>query len=223
MKTTADGHRCFSREFKIAAVRRVLAGEELKKVARDLDIRYDVLWKWKKRVVEKGEDYLYTVGRGKRQTGSGKNQSKARSIAELEGVIGRQQMEIRFLDKALRRVEELRQQKNDDGAGGIFEAMRQEMQMQGGGLTIREMCATAAVSRASYYRNWRKREAKEEEVALRDAIQRLALEGSTLWIPANREVAEARRLGRQSQAGVAVDASRQSVEHPAAPFRRDHR
>ena len=117
MKTTADGHRCFSREFKIAAVRRVLAGEELKKVARDLDIRYDVLWKWKKRVVEKGEDHLYTVGRGKRQTGSGKNQSKARSIAELEGVIGRQQMEIRFLERALRQVEELRQPKNDNGAG----------------------------------------------------------------------------------------------------------
>src|SRR6266516_2669004 len=36
MKRTADGHRVFSRDFKIAAVRRVLAGEELKKVARDL-------------------------------------------------------------------------------------------------------------------------------------------------------------------------------------------
>lgn len=47
--------------------------------------------------------------------------------------------------------------------------------MQGGGLTIREMCETAAVSRASYYRSWRKREPKQEEAALRDAIQRLAL------------------------------------------------
>lgn len=47
--------------------------------------------------------------------------------------------------------------------------------MQGGGLTIREMCESAAVSRASYYRDWRKKEPKREEVALRDAIQRLAL------------------------------------------------
>ena len=53
--------------------------------------------------------------------------------------------------------------------------MRQEMQMQGGGLTVREMCTTTAVSRASYYRSWRKREPKQEELALRDAIQRLAL------------------------------------------------
>src|SRR5262245_41024671 len=33
---------------------------------------------------------------------------------------------------------------------GIFETMRREMQMQGGGLTIREMCETAGVNRASY-------------------------------------------------------------------------
>jgi len=116
MKTTADGHRCFSREFKIAAVRRVLAGEELNKVAGDLDIRYDVLWKWKKRVVEQGEEYLYTVGRGKRTEAPRKNPSKARSTAELERLIGRQQMEIRFLERALRQVEERRQPKKDDGA-----------------------------------------------------------------------------------------------------------
>ena len=38
-----------------------------------------------------------------------------------------------------------------------------------------EMCETARVSRASYYRSWRKQEPKQEQVALRDAIQRLAL------------------------------------------------
>jgi len=47
--------------------------------------------------------------------------------------------------------------------------------MQGGGLTIREMCESSTVSRASYYRSWRKQEPKQEETALRDAIQRLAL------------------------------------------------
>jgi len=115
MKTTADGHRQFSREFKIAAVRRVLEGEELCKVARDLDIRYDVLWRWKKRVVEKGEDHLYQVGRRKGQAKPTGNESKDRRIAELEKLVGRQQMEIRFLDRALHQVEEQRQQKNGDG------------------------------------------------------------------------------------------------------------
>jgi len=48
------------------------------------------------------------------------------------------------------------------------------MQMQGG-LTIRELCELAQVSRASYYRSWIKKEPKAEKIALRDAIQRLAL------------------------------------------------
>lgn len=116
MKTTAHGHRYFSREFKIAAVRRVMEGEELCKVARDLEVRYDVLWKWKKTVVEKGEEHLQGLGRRKGQPPPTGNESKDRRIAELEKLIGRQQMEIRFLDRALRQVEELRQQKNDDGA-----------------------------------------------------------------------------------------------------------
>jgi|KBSSwiStaDraftv2_1062776.scaffolds.fasta_scaffold224877_2 transposase InsO family protein len=50
------------------------------------------------------------------------------------------------------------------------------MQMQGGSLSVRELCQTAAVSRASYYRRWRKQEPREEQIAVRDAIQRLALE-----------------------------------------------
>jgi transposase InsO family protein len=48
------------------------------------------------------------------------------------------------------------------------------MQMQGS-LRIRELCESTQVSRASYYRNWMRKEPKEEKIALRDAIQRLAL------------------------------------------------
>jgi hypothetical protein len=42
--------------------------------------------------------------------------AQQRRIVELERLIGRQQMEIRFLDKALHQVEERRQQKKDAGA-----------------------------------------------------------------------------------------------------------
>jgi putative transposase len=48
------------------------------------------------------------------------------------------------------------------------------MPMQGG-LSIQEMCESSRVSRASYYRNWKKREPKAEQMSVRDAIQRLAL------------------------------------------------
>jgi putative transposase len=52
--------------------------------------------------------------------------------------------------------------------------MRQEMQKQGQ-FTIREMCEAARVNRATYYRNWKRREPKAERQAIRDAIQREAL------------------------------------------------
>jgi len=117
MRKTVNGKRLFDREFKIAAVKRVLNGERIGKVARDLEIGMQLLWRWKKRVIESGEDHLYEVGgrRGQDQQ-QRPRQSQDQRIAELERIIGKQQAEIRFLDKALRRVGELRQEKNDGGA-----------------------------------------------------------------------------------------------------------
>jgi transposase-like protein len=115
MKTTHDGRRRFSREFKIAAVRRVLEGEELGAVARELNIAFRLLWDWKKRVVERGEEHLHGIGRPSGSPTTTHRDKQAQRMAELERLVGRQQLEIRFLDKALRRVGELRQQKNDDG------------------------------------------------------------------------------------------------------------
>jgi len=123
MKKTRDGRRRFSREFKIAAVRRVSEGEPLRAVARDLNIGVELLWRWRKRVAEKGEEHLYGIGESSEGTEKVAEQaSQRRRIAELERLVGRQQLEIRFLDKALRRVEEQRQQKN--GGGGAASSKR---------------------------------------------------------------------------------------------------
>ena len=127
MKKTRDGRRRFSREFKIAAVRRVMEGEQVGTVARDLGITFRVLWGWRKRVVEKGEEYLHELGRPKQwqRPRSGEppdGGSQQRRMAELERLVGRQQMEIRFLAKALRQVEERRQQKKN--AGGVASSKR---------------------------------------------------------------------------------------------------
>jgi putative transposase len=48
------------------------------------------------------------------------------------------------------------------------------MQSQGG-LSILRMCDLATVSRASFYRHWEKKAPTEAEMALRDAIQRMAV------------------------------------------------
>ena len=128
MKKTRDGRRRFTREFKIAAVRRVLEGEGVGGVARDLDINFRVLWGWKKRVIEKGEEYLHELGRPKQRLearasdGLVEDARQRRRVAELERLVGRQQMEIRFLAEALRQVEERRQQKRN--AGGVASSKR---------------------------------------------------------------------------------------------------
>ena len=116
MKKTRDGRRRFSRQFKMSAIRRVLEGEQLGAVAEDLNVGYELLWRWRKRFAERGEKYLYDIGQRSREQGNSSEASQQRRMAELERLVGRQQMEIRFLAKALRQVEERRQPKNDGGA-----------------------------------------------------------------------------------------------------------
>ncbi len=45
-----------------------------------------------------------------------------------------------------------------------------------GGLPVERLCALAGVSRAGYYRHWQASAPRQEEVAVRDAIQRVALD-----------------------------------------------
>jgi len=45
-----------------------------------------------------------------------------------------------------------------------------------GGLPVERLCALAEVSRAGYYRHWQASAPRQEEVAVRDAIQRVALD-----------------------------------------------
>lgn len=52
--------------------------------------------------------------------------------------------------------------------------MREGMQSQGG-LSIVRLCELAPVSRASFYRHWEQKAPTEAEMALRDAIQRIAV------------------------------------------------
>jgi transposase-like protein len=121
MKKTRDGRRQFSRGFKVAAIKRVLDGEPMAAVARELNIGVELLWRWEKRYSEKGEEYLLGIGQNSPGVVVNREASHQRRIAELERLVGRQQLEIRFLDEALRQVEELRQPKNGNGGAASSE------------------------------------------------------------------------------------------------------
>jgi transposase len=91
--------RKFSKEFKLAAVRRILAGEPVPYLARVLEVNPSDLYRWHRESQQLGD--LAFVGAGQRQV----EQDRA---AELERKIGQQALEIDFLRRALQHVEEQR-------------------------------------------------------------------------------------------------------------------
>ena len=116
MKRTKGGARQFSREFKLAAVKRIQDGEKPSVVSRSLGVKMELIGRWRRLVQAGGEQTLKGVGRpkGARTRGSPPGQGESR-LAYLERLVGRQQAEIDFLEQALQQVEALRQPKKGNG------------------------------------------------------------------------------------------------------------
>lgn len=91
--------RTFTREFKLAAVRRLEAGVSLAEVSRGLEVSPNVLHRWLREFRQAPGNAF--PGHGQRRWSEGK-------IAELERKVGRQAMEIDFLKGCLQNIEEQR-------------------------------------------------------------------------------------------------------------------
>jgi len=131
--------RRFSREFKVAAVRRMLAGENVSALARELGVRRKYLYQWRERFRLGGAVALRSRGRptkaevlamrpsGGEEPAAGEGfaaepmpppdaLTKAqRRIAELERKIGQQQVDLDFFQQALRHVRGPRQRNGAPG------------------------------------------------------------------------------------------------------------
>lgn len=106
----------YAPELKLAAVRRVLAGESVRAVAEELGIRRKRLYVWKDRYAELGEAGLARRGGGRprksaavrreAETSSARGELLAarKRIAELERKVGQQELELDFFGEALRRI-----------------------------------------------------------------------------------------------------------------------
>jgi transposase len=91
--------RQFTKEFKEAAVRRLELGASLAEVARACEVNPNVLHRWKRELRDYGT---------KAFIGNGKPRTEGTQVAELERKVGRQAMEIDFLQRCLQHVEEQR-------------------------------------------------------------------------------------------------------------------
>jgi transposase len=140
---TDEPVRLFSREYKLAALQRMLAGENVSALARELGIRRKYLYQWRDRFRTGGADALRSRGRPTKAEalaieahGSRSPQepiptarqptfeapppdalTKAqRRIADLERKVGQQQVELDFFQRALRQVGETRRASGAVGA-----------------------------------------------------------------------------------------------------------
>ena len=112
-------------EVKRRAVRRVLAGEAVTAVARDLGIERRRLYKWQQRAELNGLESLRGRGRPRKSEGkvltplsgaaSGQGELARRRMVELERKVAQQELNLDFFRQALRQVKGARHP--SDGAG----------------------------------------------------------------------------------------------------------
>lgn len=130
--------RRFSREFKLAALARMEAGENVSALARALGVRRKYLYQWRERFRLGGAIALRSRGRPSKAEmlamAAGPEALPAasprlpaaapedelgkaeRRIGELERKIGQQQIDLDFFQRALRQVREARRPSGGPGA-----------------------------------------------------------------------------------------------------------
>jgi transposase len=126
--------RKFSREFKLEAVRRILAGERIRALSQELDVLRKDLYSWRKLFRAGGAEALRPLGRprngdGVVTAGLSKRAGEVAAgtperVAELERKIGQQQIELDFFRQALRRVKEARRPSAGSGVTGSTRSSR---------------------------------------------------------------------------------------------------
>jgi len=127
--------RQFSPEFKLTAVKRLLAGENGVTLSAEVGINRSLLYRWLNHYRQHGESGLARkVGRPAKNPCSALPtqvrtdqqpateaeavrlvEQQAERIAELERLMGRQAMDIDFLTRAFKRINESRQHSTHNG------------------------------------------------------------------------------------------------------------
>lgn len=102
-------------EFKQRAVERMLAGESVARLSRELRVKPSVLYRWREAYRQEGRAGFRRRGRPRGSPGPPAEAAKAQ-VSALEHKVGQQAMVIDFLRRAFKRVEESRPRST--GTGG---------------------------------------------------------------------------------------------------------
>jgi transposase len=114
--------RIFSREMKLSAVRRMMAGENVSALAQELKVLRKDLYKWRTIFRSGGAAALRGRGRPRKVQAAPPDappsapSESAQKIAALERKIGQQQVDLDFFRQALRQVGVKRRPSDGSGA-----------------------------------------------------------------------------------------------------------
>jgi transposase-like protein len=120
--------RSFSREFKLEAVRRIEAGENVSALARELTVKREILYRWRDGYRLGGPEALRLRGRPSKAealtmaaarsvAGKADDLAEARwQIEQLQRKVGQQQLDLDFFKQALRHFEASRRPSIGSGA-----------------------------------------------------------------------------------------------------------
>ena len=109
--------RQFTREFKLAAIRRMETAGNVQALAEELGIRRELLYDWREKFAAGGAEGLRNSGRPRPPPPEALEAlGEERRIAALERKVGEQALLIDFFKGALRRIEASRQASGEPGA-----------------------------------------------------------------------------------------------------------
>jgi transposase len=134
MSKPKSSRRVLSRAFKLSIVNRMLAGEKVSALARELELSSTTeLYIWRQRFVSGGPEALRGPGRPRHSERSvseadgepstpagvtGKLEKAQQRVADLERKVGQQQVELDFFRQALRQVRGARRPSAGHGVTG---------------------------------------------------------------------------------------------------------
>jgi transposase-like protein len=113
--------RIHTPEFKLSGVERMMAGEPVAPLSREVQVKREMLYRWRDAYRRHGAEGLRRPqGRPRKSSEEGVPAAEAR-IRALERKVGQQALVMDFLQRACKRVKALRQESKGPGATASME------------------------------------------------------------------------------------------------------